>query len=212
MKRASLSATPKWRPSTSKATPSIPSGITPSSPVPAKHQVEALISRSLLTQLIPSDALSRTGVVLLAIAGVTYVVDFIFPTEILPPGAPPTTVVGTIHLVAALFGWVLFTVGAILLSSRLKRDAYWKSWRPALLGLSWVSALLLVVLVAVVVSREPFGGLAEKAFILVRNLWALMLGLLAFNSPAASANVRERLAVPGPRAVGDPGSADRCSQ
>src|SRR5271155_5544778 len=48
MKRASLSATPKWRPSTSKATPSIPSGITPSSPVPAKHQVEALISRSLL--------------------------------------------------------------------------------------------------------------------------------------------------------------------
>src|SRR5271170_139341 len=50
MKRASLSATPKWRPSTSKATPSIPSGITPSSPVPAKHQVEALISRSLLSQ------------------------------------------------------------------------------------------------------------------------------------------------------------------
>src|ERR1700720_2922587 len=48
MKRASLSATPKWLPSTSKATSSIPSGITPSSPVPAKPQVEALISRSLL--------------------------------------------------------------------------------------------------------------------------------------------------------------------
>src|SRR5271163_4738730 len=51
MKRASLSATPKWRPSTSKATPCIPSGITPSSPVPAKHQVEALISRSLLSDV-----------------------------------------------------------------------------------------------------------------------------------------------------------------
>ena len=160
-----------------------------------------------LTRLIPSNALSRTGVVLLAIVGVTYVVDFIFPTEILRPGASPTTVVGTIHLVAALFGWVLFTVGAILLSSRLKRDAYWKPWRPILLGLAWVSALLLVVLVAVVVSKEPFGGVSEKAFILVRNLWALMLGLLAFNSAAASANVRQRLAVPGPRAVGDPGSA-----
>jgi hypothetical protein len=49
MKRASLSATPKWQPSTSKATPSIPSRITPSSPVPAKPQVEALISRSHLT-------------------------------------------------------------------------------------------------------------------------------------------------------------------
>src|SRR5277367_709456 len=49
MRRASLSATPKWRPSTSKATRSIPSGITPSSPVPAKHQVEVLISRRRLT-------------------------------------------------------------------------------------------------------------------------------------------------------------------
>src|ERR1700733_14463077 len=48
MKRASLSATPKWLPSTSKATSSIPSGLTPSSPVPAKPQVEAVISWSLL--------------------------------------------------------------------------------------------------------------------------------------------------------------------
>ena len=35
-----------------------------------------------LTRLISSNALSRTGVVLLAIVGVTYVVDFIFPTKI----------------------------------------------------------------------------------------------------------------------------------
>ena len=39
---------PKWQPSTSKATSSIPSGITASSPVPAKPRAEALISRSLL--------------------------------------------------------------------------------------------------------------------------------------------------------------------
>jgi hypothetical protein len=138
-----------------------------------------------LTYLIPSKAMSRIGVILLTILGITYAVDSIFPTDILPPGAPPTTVVGTIHFVDAFFGWVVFTVSAILLSSRLMQDAYWRPWRTVLLSLAWLSALLLVVLVAVVLSKEPFGGLAEKAFILDRNVWTLLIGLLVFNSPAA---------------------------
>lgn len=138
-----------------------------------------------LTLLTPPGALSRTGAVLLVIVGVTYAVDFIFPTEILPPGAPPTTLVGIIHLVDALVGWVLFTVSAVLISSRLKRDAYWRPWQPVLVSLAWLSALLLGILVAVVVTKAPFGGLAEKAFILDRNVWALALALLALNSPGA---------------------------
>ena len=47
-KKASKSATPKWRRSTSKATPSIPNGTTPSGHDLAKPQVEALISRRRL--------------------------------------------------------------------------------------------------------------------------------------------------------------------
>jgi hypothetical membrane protein len=137
-----------------------------------------------LTQAVPPIALSRTGVGLLVIVGVTYAIDFFFPTDILPPGASPTTVVGTIHLLDALLGWVLFAVGALLVSSGLKSSTYWKPWRALLMNLAWLSVLLLIVLVMVVVSKAPFGGLAEKAFILDRNIWALLLAVLVFNAPA----------------------------
>jgi hypothetical protein len=141
-----------------------------------------------LTQSVPPIALSRTGVGLLVIVGFTYAIDFFFPTDILPPGAPPTTIVGTIHLLDALVGWVMFAVGALLVSSCLKSIPYWKPWRAPLMKLAWLSILLLVVLVAVVISKAPYGGLAEKAFILDRNVWALLLAVLVFNSPEAQSH------------------------
>jgi uncharacterized protein DUF998 len=137
-----------------------------------------------LTLLVPATSLSRIGVAFLVLVGASYAIDFFFPTDILPPGAPPNTIFGTIHLVDALFGWVLFTVSAVLLSSCLKNDAYWKPWHGLLISLAWLSALLFIVLVGVVVSKIPFGGIAEKAFILDRNIWALVVSVLAFNSPA----------------------------
>jgi len=52
-----------------------------------------------------------------------------------------------------------------------------------------LSVILFIVLVGVVVSKVPFGGIAEKAFILDRNIWALVVSVLAFNSPDRSASV-----------------------
>jgi hypothetical protein len=86
-------------------------------------------------------------------------------------------------LLDALLGWVLFAVGSVLISSRLRRDPYWKPWQPLLTALAWLSALLLAALVGVVISKAPFGGLAEKLFILDRNVWALAMGVLAFMAP-----------------------------
>lgn len=69
-------------------------------------------------------------------------------------------------------------------------------WQPLLTTLAWLSVLLLVVLVGVVISKAPFAGLAEKLFILDRNVWALALGILAFRAPdsvlplAASSAIR----------------------
>jgi hypothetical membrane protein len=145
-----------------------------------------------LAVLVPSHVQSKLGLVLLAVVGATYAVDFFFPTEILLPGAPPTTAVGRVHLLAALLGWLLFTISAFLLSSRLKRDAYWRPWRDFLSSLAWIAALLLVTLVAVVASKVPWGGLAEKGFILDRNVWALVVGVLAFRSPRTPRQVRKR--------------------
>ena len=77
----------------------------------------------------------------------------------------------------------LFTVGSILISSRLRHDPYWKPWRALLIALAWLSLLLLVALVGVVISKAPFGGLAEKLFILDRNAWMLAVAVLAFKAP-----------------------------
>jgi len=126
---------------------------------------------------------------LLILVGVTYVIDFMYPTDILPPGAPPTTRVGAVHLLDALLGWVLFTVGSVMISSRLKHAPYWKAFQPLLTTLAWLSVLLLVALVGVVISKAPFGGLAEKLFILDRNFWVLALGILAFRAPIVGKSI-----------------------
>jgi hypothetical membrane protein len=138
-----------------------------------------------LRQSVPTIALSRPGVILLVAVGITYAMDYFFPTDILPPGSPPKTVVGYVHLLDALAGWVLFTISALLLSSRLRRASYWKPWRAPLMNLAWLAVALLLVLIIVVASKAPFGGLAEKAFIVDRNIWALLVGLLVLRSPGA---------------------------
>jgi hypothetical protein len=110
-------------------------------------------------------------------------VDFLFPTDILGPGQPPQTAVGLVHLLAALLGWVLFVVSAFLISGKLKGNRYWGPWRGVLLVFSWLALVALCALVVVVVTRRPIGGLVEKAFILVRNVWALIAATAAYGAP-----------------------------
>lgn len=129
---------------------------------------------------VPAVALSRGGVVLLIVVGLASLVDFYFPTDILPPGAPPTTGAGKIHFLAAAAGWVAFVVAAPMISLRLGRDPQWSPWRRPLMFLARLSTPLLAALVVVVATKAPIGGLAEKAFILDRDLWALLAALLAF--------------------------------
>lgn len=140
-----------------------------------------------LLLMVPLTALSRIGIGLLMIVGLTYAIDFFFQTDILPPGAPPKTLTGAVHFFSALLGWVLFIISAFLLTSSLERETYWKPWHPLLLSLAWLSLLLLMVLAAVVGAKIPFAGLAEKAFILDRNIWVLVVATLAFNAPAGTA-------------------------
>jgi len=130
-----------------------------------------------LWQAAPRPALSRAGAVLLVVVGLTYAIDFVFPTEILAPGQPPHTTVGVIHLADAFVGWVAFVIAAFLITGRLKHDAFFARRHGLLLALSWIALLLLVALIAVVGARLPIGGLTEKAFILDRNIWALVLAV-----------------------------------
>jgi hypothetical membrane protein len=136
---------------------------------------------------VPPPALSRVGAVLIALVGVAYAIDFFYPTDILPPGAPPATMTGKIHLAAALLSWILFVIAAPMISARLGRDEYYRRRRGALLVFGWLALPLLLILVAVVVAKAPVGGLAEKTFILDRNVWGLILAIAILRAPSTRA-------------------------
>src|SRR6185312_15735104 len=66
-------------------------------------------------------------------------------------------------------------VAAFLILHRLRQSALLARWHGALLALTWLVLLVLLALIAVVVAKLPIGGLVEKTFILIRNIWALLL-------------------------------------
>jgi len=138
----------------------------------------AIVAALLL--MAPRQALSIAALTLLLIGGLASLLDYFYPTDILPPGAPPATEAGKIHLYGALVGWIAFVVAAPLLSSKLGRKAIWPDWQGMLAFLAWLSIPLLLILIGVVVAKAPYGGLAEKVFVLDRNLWMILLTGLAF--------------------------------
>src|SRR5208337_3112118 len=97
-KKASRSATPKWRPSTSKATPSILNGITPSSHDVAKPQVEAFILRRRLSLAGPFTDSGGPGTTLhFNPAGDVGTVVLVTPPPIFTPGSQVSIDNGTLQ-------------------------------------------------------------------------------------------------------------------
>ena len=142
-----------------------------------------------LSRLAPRTALSRVGLALMIVVAVTFPIEYFCPTDILLPGAAPTTTSGAIHVIAAMIEWTLFPLGALLLTLPLRRDPYWARGYQALLSLSLLSILLLAALWVVIAVKAPFAGLADKLFFFSRNLWAFSAGVTALR-----AGDRERLA------------------
>jgi hypothetical membrane protein len=147
--------------------------------------IGAFALAAALWRTVPSAAASRVGFVLLVIVGLTYLLDFWFPTDILAPGEPPQTQVGQIHLAAAFFGWAAFVVAAFLITTPLKHAQAFAGVHAILLLLSWLTLALLVLLVVTVVAKLPVGGLVEKLFILVRNIWALILAVTVLRASSS---------------------------
>ena len=134
-----------------------------------------------LVQLVPPAALSRAGVVLMLLMGLTFLIDFFFPTDILAPGQLPVTLAGSIHLIDATVGWILFPVSAILLTSHFKRDPYWRTGYVPLITLGGSAIFTLGLLLIVARVKVPIAGLVEKCFILDRNVWSLWVASMALS-------------------------------
>lgn len=135
-----------------------------------------------LSRLAPTTALSRLGLVLMCVVALTFPIEYFFPTDILAPGAAPTTTSGQVHLVTALIEWTLFPLSALLLTLSLRRNPNWARGYPKLLGFALLSIALLAALWIVIALQAPVAGLADKLFFLARNLWALLAGVTALSA------------------------------
>jgi hypothetical protein len=71
-------------------------------------------------------------------------------------------------------------LAALIISYRLKPEFIFAKWTPTIIALAWLSVVSFVILIAVVVTKIPFGGLAEKLFVLDRNFWMLFVSGLMF--------------------------------
>jgi hypothetical membrane protein len=120
------------------------------------------------------EASARIGAACIALFGLTYALTALFPTELLSPGEFPHTMAGIIHVTAALLGWFAMIAGAMLVSGAFARAPSHHSGAGMLRALAWLMLVALVGLFAVMGARQPFAGLAEKIFIVLREAWLII--------------------------------------
>jgi len=126
----------------------------------------------------------KTGGILLILFGITYLLTAIFPTDILAPGSFPITISGKIHMGSAIAGWFFFIFGAILITKRIRKEPNWDNIFKLAIILTILSIVFLISLFIVNALRVPYAGLAEKLFILSREIWLLLfaIGIKKFNA------------------------------
>ena len=130
-----------------------------------------------LFRQLRADARAKTGAVLIAIFGLTYALTALFPTELLKPGEFPHGAAGAIHAVAALVGWIASFSAALLVSGAVVRVAALRALAGPLRILAWLMVVAFVAVLAVMASRQPVAGLAEKIFIVFREAWLLLASI-----------------------------------
>ena len=120
-------------------------------------------------------AQSRVGLILLAVAGVGFLIVAIFPTDVTPDDSPITTV-GVVHILASVASLALFVVATLLLSRRFKNDERWLSfqriaWSVALAGLAAFIAFFVIK-----AFNLPIGGVGQRIFVMIILLWLFLVG------------------------------------
>lgn len=109
------------------------------------------------------------GLGLLIVWAVTSGLLAFFPDDL--AGAPVTTA-GRVHLLLALVAFAAMSVGAVIVTYALRRDAAWRPAAPILLGLA-VAGLVALPLVG----RPPLRGdlgLFERLFLGIEFAWLLV--------------------------------------
>lgn len=119
----------------------------------------------------------KIGGILLMLFGITYLLTAIFPTDILAPGSFPNTISGKIHMGSAIAGWFFFIIGAIIITKQMSKEPGWDNVFKLASILTILSIVFLISLFIVNALRAPYAGLAEKLYILSREIWLLIFAV-----------------------------------
>jgi hypothetical membrane protein len=93
---------------------------------------------------------------------------------------------GEVHLVLAFVAFICVLVGALIVSSSLRRLPPWRQLAGSLLMLAWGALIPLLLLGHTHFRRHSLGGLYEKIFLGAELLWLLFAALAAARLSAAT--------------------------
>jgi Protein of unknown function (DUF998) len=135
------------------------------------------------TRVIPKEAQSRAGLVLLTIAAIGKLIITFAATDLT---ARPHTIHGTIHALAAAVSFFCGALGLLLLTHAMRRDTRLHLASGALMGLASVTLIWTMIVLAtlVVSSRIGVWGLFERLATGLYLLWVLLVSLRLRHLPS----------------------------
>jgi len=137
----------------------------------------SVASFSLLIGLykgISKPAQSRIGLILLGIWGTGVLVAMMFPIN--REGTDLTTV-NIIHRTNGPLIFLCLSVGAVLISRRVRLDDKWQSFYRTALTLSLIMLALFFITGANIATKSGFEGLCQRTFLLVFVTWFILTTL-----------------------------------
>ena len=137
----------------------------------------SVASFSLLIGLykgISKPAQSRIGLILLGIWGTGVLVAMMFPIN--REGTDLTTV-NIIHRTNGPLIFLCLSVGAVLISRRVRLDDKWQPFYRTALTLSLIMLALFFITGANIAAKSGFEGLCQRTFLLVFVTWFISMNL-----------------------------------
>lgn len=127
-------------------------------------------------RVIPKEAQSRSGLVLLAIAAICKLIIVFAQTDLT---ARPHTIHGAIHALAAVISFFCGALGILLLARALRHDPYVRPSPRFLIGLASITFAWTVIVIATLVVASQIGiwGLLERIATALYLLWVFIVSL-----------------------------------
>ena len=133
--------------------------------------------------VIPKEAQSRSGLILLGVAAICKLIIAFAATDLT---ARPHTIHGAIHALAAVVSFFCGALGILLLARALRHDPHVRPSPRFLVGLATVTLVWTVIIIGTLVVSSQIGawGLFERIATGLYLLWVLLVSLGLWDAPS----------------------------